>query len=158
MRYRTNHMEKKTKLKALTNLAAAGVIIGVMLFSGSKTAVTALIAGAMIIASGIACVLFEDILDELEKEREDLEEEPEIKENGILDYIYQPEYTFAEYLLENCVSFSDFLDYIDGTPDPKEAFQKAYADYTESAGGRKVQQIDLVQSFLLRERRRRDVG
>lgn len=162
MRYRTNHMEKKTKLKALTNLAAAGVIIGVMLFSGSKTAVNALIAGALIIASGTACVLFEDILnglkedlDKLEQEMEKLKEEAE---SGTFDYVYQPEYTFAEHLLENHVSFSDFLDYVDGTPDPKEAFQKAYADYTKSAGGRKVQQIDLVQSFLLRERRRRDVG
>ncbi len=161
MRYRTNHMEKKTKLKALTNLAAAGVIIGVMLFSGSKTAVTALIAGAMIIASGIACVLFEDILNGLEEDLDKLEQEleklKEEAESGTFDYVYQPEYTFAEYLLENRVSFSDFLDYIDGTPDPKEALQKAYADYTKSAGGRKVQQIDLVQSFLIRERRRRDV-
>ena len=160
VRYRTNHMEKKTKLKALTNLAAAGVIIGIMIFSGSKTAVSALIAGAMIIASGIACILFEDVLKRLEnldKLKQELEKLKEEAESGTFDYVYQPEYTFAEYLLENRVSFSDFLDYIDGTPDPKEALQKAYADYTKSAGGRKVQQIDLVQSFLIRERRRRDV-
>lgn len=153
-------MDKKTYLKAMANLSAACVIVGVMLFSGSKTAVTALIAGAMIIASGIACVLFEDILkglENLDKLEKEVEESKGEAESRTFDYIYWPEYTFAEYLLEKHVSFSDFLDYIDGTPDPKEAFQKAYADYTKSAGGRKVQQIDLVQSFLIRERRRRDV-
>ncbi len=159
MRHRTNHMEKKKKLKALTNLAAAGVIIGVMLFSGSKTAVTALIASAMIIASGTACVLFEDILNGLEnldKLEKEIEESKGEAESGTFDYIYQQEYTFTDYLLDKHFSYPDFLDYIDDAQDPKEAFEKAYADYVKSARNKKVQPVELVQDFIWRERRRRD--
>lgn len=160
MRHRTKRMKYKILIigqAVSTILGIAGLILG----AGAGNAETFAVAIIMMAIGFSGTVVLSEIMDSMKPEqsqksiRQKIEEmdEKAIK-SGQFNYIYDPGYSFVQYLRDHGSSLKEYIYLSDESENPAQLFRDTYEDYVKASKGRKVQSKDIVQSTIWRERRR----